>query len=277
MRVARVAVHFLPAQIWKNPFALRLSLATSRCISLTELALPFTAASSSKVKPIPSRNDATATPCRSSPPAAPGCCRDHLPPDRPRSAAPAARPEPGCRRATYAAHERSLTTTAASPGHFSRRVARRIAPPQRGSLQAPWRACRLGRLCSWRSARTRRLSAASRMRGGRNARRYRHCRAHLHAASAAKADNSSGVPAMIVFLPAKGGLPTIASKPPFSRANTSGNSICQWNGGIGMRRQPSVPRRTARRRQPNRSSRDGFAQSSGTRPARFIRSFGLSA
>src|SRR6202043_843108 len=38
---------------------------------------------------------------------------------------------------------------------------------------------------------------------------------------------------MVVFLPANGGLPTIASNPPFARANTSGNSICQWNGGIG--------------------------------------------
>ena len=48
-------------------------------------------------------------------------------------------------------------------------------------------------------------------------------------------------PAMIVFLPANGGLPTIASKPGFSRAKTSGNSISQWNG-----REPDA-RRAQRR------------------------------
>ena len=45
-----------------------------------------------------------------------------------------------------------------------------------------------------------------------------------------------------MFLPANGGLPTMTSKPPFARVKTSGNSICQWNGGIGRScsRKPSA-------------------------------------
>ena len=66
-----------------------------------------------------------------------------------------------------------------------------------------------------------------------------------------------------VFFPANGGLPTIASKPGFSRPKTSGNSISQWNGVTG--------------RSPERSCSHGLGQrltilhlaagAQGTRPA----------
>ena len=49
-------------------------------------------------------------------------------------------------------------------------------------------------------------------------------RVQLHAARQIVA---LAVAAMSVFLPANGGLPTNASKPPFDRVKTSGNSISQ--------------------------------------------------
>ena len=46
-------------------------------------------------------------------------------------------------------------------------------------------------------------------------------------------DNSESCPRYRAYPPRNGGFPTIASNPPFSRANTSGNSISQWNGVSG--------------------------------------------
>ena len=53
--------------------------------------------------------------------------------------------------------------------------------------------------------------------------------------------------------PKNGGLPTIASNPALSRANTSGNSICQWNVEIGWLPATNCRCRnasSARRRRP---------------------------
>ena len=129
----------------------------------------------------------------------------------------------------------TLTTTAASPGHFTRRVARRRSCRRAGRSSAGRsRACRPGRSCSWRSGRRRRPS-----RSRLNARRKKCAtRSALPCAPSCSCLQPVEVvraelPPLSVFLPANGGLPTIASKPGFSRSNTSGNSISQWNGASG--------------------------------------------
>ena len=169
--------------------------------------------SSSKVKPMPSRSS-LGMPFPRSQQAAPGASRSpstkigrdapHLPPV-----------EHWRARRALARHGRRDTTTAASPGHFSRRVAAQIAPPRRMIGRQPGSA---------------RVALADRVGGDQpegtalaqqTEGAAEEMRDEVGVAVRALVQRLQPVrivrprlPAMIVFLPAKGGLPTIASKPP---------------------------------------------------------------